>query len=461
MKRNRFMWLLCAVSLTTVGCGGEKTEPAGAAEPEPATAAEEAPAEEAPKVEAGKGFNVEKKVVNLGALNDESGPAATIGKPYAIGKRILTAQVNAGGTGLLPEGWKIQLVEKDHSYNPQKSVQAYNQVKDEVALILTSFGTPNTLPLRPMLERDEVVALPASLSSQMAAHKFTPPAGPSYKVEAQRVMDHVVEQAGEGGAAKIKAGIVYQQDDYGKDGQEGWQAAAKMHGVEIVSEQTVTPGQRDFTAVITGLKDKGATHVLLTVLPSATGPILANAAQLQYQPQFIGQTPTWIDGFFNPKVIPAAVFANYTLASAQPYWGEDLPGMDKFLAAFKAHGGEATPDGYILMSYIQGMFGLEAVKRAIEAGEPTRAGVLKALQGISEWNAGGLVQPISANTFPYVAGTATRVLKPDFEKKSWTVVAPFASPKTSAGAAAPTDAPAAPAAPAAPGAPAADAPTAN
>jgi len=455
MKRNRFMWLLCAVSLTAVGCSGEKTEPAGATTAEPTAEAVEAPAE-APKPEAGKGFDLEKKVVTLGALNDESGPAATIGKPYAVGKRILVAQVNAGGTDILPEGWKIEMVEKDHSYNPQKSVQAYNQVKDEVALILTSFGTPNTLPLRAHLERDEVIALPASLSSQMAAHKFTPPAGPSYKVEAQRVMDHIVEQAGEGGAAKIKAGIVYQQDDYGKDGLEGWQASAKMHGVEIVSEQTVTPGQRDFTAVITGLKDKGATHVLLTVLPSATGPILANAAQLQYGPQFIGQTPTWIDGFFNPKVIPSAVFGNYSLASAQPYWGEERPGMDKFLAAFKAHGGEATPDGYILMSYIQGMFGLEAVKRAIEAGEPNRAGVLKALQSIDKWNAGGLVQPISANTFPYVAGTETRILKPDFEKKSWTVVADFASPKESAGAAAAPTA----AAPAA-DAPAADAPAAE
>ena len=41
-----------------------------------------------------------------------------------------------------------------------------------------------------------------------------------------------------------------------------------------------------------------------------------------------------------------------------------------------------------------------------------------------------MIQPISLKSFPYVTGTKTRILKPDFEKKSWTVVAPYAAPKS-------------------------------
>ncbi len=37
-----------------------------------------------------RGVDVEKKIIRIGALNDESGPAAAIGKPYALGKRILS-----------------------------------------------------------------------------------------------------------------------------------------------------------------------------------------------------------------------------------------------------------------------------------------------------------------------------------------------------------------------------------
>ena len=80
------------------------------------------------------------KTITIGTLNDESGPAAVIGKPFAVGKRILAEQVNAGGSGLLPEGWKVKLVEKDHGYNPAKAKDAYNELKNDVLFIGTSFG---------------------------------------------------------------------------------------------------------------------------------------------------------------------------------------------------------------------------------------------------------------------------------------------------------------------------------
>ena len=41
---------------------------------------------------------------------------------------------------------------------------------------------------------------------------------------------------------------------------------------------------------------------------------------------------------------------------------------------------------------------------------------------------GGLVQPVSLGTFPYVVATQARVLKPDFAARSSTVVAPYADP---------------------------------
>ena len=426
--------IAAAMAWLSVGCSGDKAAPTPA-EPGAAETAEgegQAAAEQA-GLKVGKGVDLATKTIKIGALNDESGPAASIGKPYALGKRILAAQVNAPGSGLLPEGWKVELVEKDHGYNPQKSVQAYNQLKDDVLFVATSFGTPNTLPLRPMLERDNMLALPASLSSAMAEHKSTIPLGTSYKYEAMRAMDYIVEQAGD--AKKIKAGIVYQQDDYGKDGLDGWTAAAKVHGVEIVSEQTVTPGQRDFAAVVTGLKEAGATHVLLTVLPSASGPVLGTAAQLQYMPTWVGQTPAWIDRFFNKEVIPPAVFTNFVWVQSTPYWGEKIPGMDEFLKAYEAHGkDQGEPDFYTLLSYLQGRYGIEVINRAIKAGELTREGLSKAVTTVEGFTAGGLLQPLSTNKFPYVTNETARVLKPDFENKTWALVSDYAKPKAVGGA---------------------------
>ena len=373
------------------------------------------------------GVDAAAKVVRIGALNDESGPAAAIGKPYAVGKRILAARVNAGGSGLLPEGWRIELVERDHGYNPQRAMQALGEIKADVLYLATSFGTPNTLPLRSVLKREKILAFPASLSSKMAEHRNTPPLGPSYTLEARRAMDWVVETAG--GAAAVKAGIVYQQDDYGEDGLAGWKAGAAQHGVTIVSEQAIAPGQRDFTATVMALEQAGATHVLLTTLPSATGPLLGTAAQLDYGPIWIGNTPSWIDRFFDPNVIPAAVFSRFYWMNGLPFWGEDVKGMDTFLAAYEKFGKRlAPPDFYILISYIQGLGQLEALRRAIEAGDATREGFTRALVAIDDWTAGGMHQTIDFTRFPYATGLKTRVLQPDMAGRGWKVVSDYALP---------------------------------
>jgi ABC-type branched-subunit amino acid transport system substrate-binding protein len=398
---------------------------------EPASAKSEGTQAQAAKpasdIKTDKGVDVEKKVIYVGALNDESGPGAAIGKPFAAGKRLLARQVNAGNSGLLPDGWTLELVEKDHAYNPQNAVQSYGDIQDRVLFLGTSFGTPNTLPLRDKLAADGVVAFPASQSSEMARHEYTPPIGASYKMEAMRAMDWVVEQAG--GADKVKAAIVAQGDDYGKDGVDGWTEAAKHHGVTIVSQQSVAPGQKDFAAVVSALKAAGATHVLLTVLPSASGPILGTAAQLKYMPTWVGQTPAWVDRFFDPKVIPAGVFTNFYWATGLTYWGDNTPGMKDFQALAGQHT-DVPKDFYTLNSYIQGRVQVEALKKAIEAKDLTRAGFQKALRGLTSTNAGGLMAaPVNLSKFPYETAVDVRVLKPVMDQGTWTVVADYATPK--------------------------------
>lgn len=382
----------------------------------------------APEIATDKGVDLEKKVIKLGALNDESGPALVIGKPYAAGKRILAAQVNAGGSGLLPEGWTVELVEKDHGYNPQKSVQAYEEIKDDVLMIATSFGTPPTLPLVPKLEQDKMVAMPASLSSKMAENEFTPPVATAYYFEAMRALDWAVEDAG--GADKVQIGIVYQNDDYGQDGIYGLEAAAEKLGVTIVSKQSVTAAQPDVTAAVKALQDAKANYVLLTVLPSKTGPILGTAAQLKFGPKWIGNTAAWADLFYEHEKLPAALFGNFYLVTGVPYWGEDSPGMKKFLDAFEKHGKDVQKDWYVLLSYIQGMAALEVAKRAIEAKDITREGYLRQLHTITDYTADGLVPALNWAKPPYIVSTQSRILKPDFENKSFTVVADWAAPKS-------------------------------
>ena len=126
------------------------------------------------------------------------------------------------------------------------------------------------------------------------------------------------------------------------------------------------------------------------------------------------------DKFFEPSVIPSAVFGNFYWATSLPIWGDEGDGMALFISGWEAHAGEARyPDFYTMVSWVQGRVALEAFSRALDKGDVTRAGYLSALQGLDGYDADGMIQPLSYTSLPYVAGTKVRILKPDFEAFTW------------------------------------------
>ena len=106
--------------------------------------------------------------------------------------------------------------------------------------------------------------------------------------------------------------------------------------------------------------------------------------------------------------------------------------MKPFLDAYEKYGREmAAPDYYVMAAYAQGITQLEIARRMIASGEMSRAGFLKSLRGLKDYDTQGvLAEAPDFTKLPYVAGTKSRVLKPDFEKKSWKVVGPYATPST-------------------------------
>ena len=377
---------------------------------------------------AAPGIDLEHKTIAVGVLVDGSGPVASIGRPWLAGLRVLAREVNAGGSGYLPEGWKVELIERDHGYDPNRSVQAFSEIRDRVLFVATSFGTLNTLPLRPLLARHQVVAFPASLSARMNEFEYTPPIGPPYGLEVMRALDWAVQQAG--GAARVRFALVYQEDDYGTEAREAAREAAQRLGVALVTEQAYTPGQADYSGVLKALQDAGATHVMLATVPSATAPILGLAAPLGYTPAWIGCSPSWTDRFFDGRVVPPAIFEHFHWVSPFTFWGEKVPVMKRFLPAYEKYGREFTPpDHYVLVAYVVGMVQMQVLTRMIGSGDLSRAGFMRALRGLKDYETlGATPRPLDYTAFPYAAGTRTRILKPDFATRSWTVAAPFAVP---------------------------------
>ena len=374
------------------------------------------------------GVDLEEQVVTIGALNDESGPVAQIGVRFAVGKRMLVEQVNAGDIDILPEGWTVELVERDHGYNPQESVQAFQEIADDILYVATSLGTPPTMPLIEDATSREITIFPVSLESSLAENQYTPPLGSPYKVESHQAVDWALEEAGD----DLAFAVIYQGDDYGQDGLDGARDAAEYHDIDIVTEVEIAPGESDVTGPVTQVAEAGATHVLLATVPSATGPILGTAAQLDYFPTWLGNSPSWIDDFFDEEVLPAATYQNFRWVSGLTLWGDEVPGMEDFYAAYEEYGADKQePDSYLVVSYAHGLLGLEAFARALEAGDVTRSGYHEALRTIEGYDAGGLFpEAMDLGEVPYVTSTDTRVLAPGETLEDWETIRDFSTPES-------------------------------
>lgn len=437
--RLRLIALFTVTALVAAACGnGEEPPPEEPPAEEPDDAAEEpddaaGDPEEPTEIATDFGVDVENQVLRIGTLDDLDGPGSGISVPYAVGKQVLVEQVNSGALDVLPEGWTIDLIERDHEYNPAESVRAFNEIKDDVLFFATVFGTPNTLPLVEDATREEIALFPASLSSELAVNEYTPPIGAPYKVESHHAVQFAIEDAeARDDIDEPVLGILYQLDDYGEDGIQGIREAAEFHGIELDESLLIglAPGETDVAGAITTLQGGGATHVLLTVLPSSTGPVLGTAAQLEYFPIWVGNTPAWIDVFFDPEVLPPPVYQNYRWATGLPLWGEDIGWMDEFIAAYEEFGSDSyPPDFYILASYSQGLLELEAFSRALANGDVTRAGYYEALRSIDDFDAFGLwYQPMDLTEFPYATQTDTRILAPGEDLTDWEVVQDYRTP---------------------------------
>jgi ABC-type branched-subunit amino acid transport system substrate-binding protein len=346
-------------------------------------------------IKTGPGVDAATKTIRVGDLNALSGPAAALGKPVAAGHKAYFEALNARG-GI--DGWKIDLAIEDTGYQPQQHVQAFNALKGDIA-ILNSFGSPTTKAIQPQFQRDKLVTIPASFDSIWGTDPTVAPVGTPYSIDIANALDYVTD----GGATKLSVGILYQNDEYGADGLRGFEAAREALGFTDAGHQSYKPGDSDFTAQVQKLKAAGADVVVLTALPSATGPIVGTAATLGFTPQWILQGPAYVeqliteDGTPGAKPTPVAgALKGAIVTSFSAPWGDDgAPGMEQLLADQKQFAPEQPPSIYFALAYSQGKVVEQILRKALQSGDLSRAGILAAKENLGEVDLGGITPAVT------------------------------------------------------------------
>ena len=345
------------------------------------------------EVVGGPGVDVEAKTITVAALSPLSGPGAVIGVPGTEGERVYFEALNAAG-GI--DGWTVELEALDTQYDPQLHKQVYNDAADEIALVSQSVGSPTTAAILDDLAADQMLAFPASLASGLSQFPNLVMLGTPYRLDVQNGLQWAVDE--QGAEAGSKTAIVYQDDEYGQDARGGYERAVEELELDSVAELTYARTDTDFTATVRQLADDGAEYVWLTTTPTQTGPILAKADELGFDPVWLLSGPAFDPTLLTTGQLPESLFANAYVVSSLAAWGEDVPGMAELEDRVADLAPDQEPNPFFLLGYLQARLVEETLRAGIEAGDLSREGLLAAAATLEDVDMGGLLPSLSFGT---------------------------------------------------------------
>jgi ABC-type branched-subunit amino acid transport system substrate-binding protein len=369
------MALVGAFALIAAGCGGSKdnnTADTGGDKPKTLVAA--------------PGFDPATGIIKLGVITPLTGPVAVIGNPLTAGTETWFKYINEekGGIG---GKYKVELVKEDSQYKPDLGVQAYAKIKGNVAAFAQLLGTAVTKAILPQLRTDNIVAAPASLDADWVRDKNLLPVGGPYEIQMINAADYLIKEGGFKGKTMCS---MHQDDAYGQSGQRGVDFAATELGFTVKTTAKFAAGNPDFTAQIQQLKSAACDAVFLVSTPSDTSKALAAAAQLQFVPQWVGQSPTWTGAFAKSPLAPY-LQAHFMLAAEGTEWGDvSVKGMADMLDRIQKYTPSQQPDIYFVFGYYQARAVTAMLEKAVELGDLSREGILAATDKMGDVDFDGL-----------------------------------------------------------------------
>jgi ABC-type branched-subunit amino acid transport system substrate-binding protein len=352
------------------------------------------------------GPGVTDTTIKLGVLTDRTGPYAGLGKAVEQGRTLYWDAKNAKG-GVC--GRKVELVLKDHGYNPQNAVTAYAAIKDDVLAMHELLGSPEIAALLDNIKSDEMLTGALSWSSSLLVNPYVVIPGTTYDVEMINAVDWLVKNKGLQKGDKV--GHIFHEGDYGENGYAGAVAAAKEYGLQVLPYK-ITPTAADLTAQVTALKAAGAKAVLLTVAPAQTASAVGVAAAGGFNVPFIGNAPSFSTALLTTPVKAALEKQMFVATSTAPF-SSTASGPTEVRTAFLAKYPDATKIQYALLGYAQAQIIAGILDTACKNNDLTRAGLLKAFQSQASVNTNGLVAPLDYSKPGAIPARQTYVLRPD------------------------------------------------
>ena len=364
------------------------------------------------------GPGVSDTEIKIGNTCFYSGPASsygTIGKAMSAYYKMINDE---GGVN----GRKINFISYDDAYSPPKTVEQTRRLveQDEILLDAGPLGTPTNSAIWQYMNQKKVpqlfVSTGATKWDDPKGHPWTIGWQPNYQSEGRIYATYIMKEKPNG-----KIGVLYQNDDFGKDYLKGLKDGLGDKKSLVVVEASYETQDPTVDSQVISMKAAGCEVFVNTAIPKFAAQAIRRAAEIEWKPlHILSSIGNSVAATLKPAGLENAkglVSDFYLKDPTDPQWKDDggfqwwVSFMNKYYPE-----GDKTDAGNVYGPSNAGTV-VQVLKQC--GDELTRENIMKQAANLHDFTVPMLLPGIKINTSPTDFAPVKQVQMGRFDGSKW------------------------------------------
>ena len=343
---------------------------------------------------------VTDKEIKIGQTNPYSGPASAYS---AIGKAELAYFKMLNEKGGI-NGRTINLLSVDDGYSPPKTVEQIRRLveQEQVAFIFQSLGTPCNAAIHKYMNDKKVPQLFAATGATMwndpTHFPWTMGWQPNYQTESHIYSKHLLSTKPD-----AKVGILYQNDDYGKDYVTGLkQGLGDKYDKMVVKEVSYEVTDPTVDSQVVTLQASGADTFFNITTPKFAAQAIRKAYDIGWKPvHYLNNVSISVSAVLQPAGLDKStglISVAYYKDPTDPKWKDDKAFLE-YAEWMKKYNPDANiGDSFNVYGYLVAQTLEQVLKQC--GNDLSRENIMRQAANIKHLELGMMLPGITINTSP-------------------------------------------------------------
>lgn len=360
--------------------------------------------------------------IKLGQSTPLSGPASAFGA--GAGRAVLGYFQMLNERGGI-NGRKINFTQLDNAYSAPKAIEQTRKLVEDTG-VLAEVGTIGTAPnvaIQKFLNSKQVPQLFITAGGRRfndpKHFPWTVPLYPDFETEGRVVAKYLLKNKPD-----AKIGVLYQNDDYGKDYLRGLKAGLGDKAKQIVLEASYELADPTIDSQIVSLKASGIDTLVEQSSSKAAAQSIRKVHELNWTPlHIIGGSTASVETILKPAGLEASKGLVTTQFLKQPgdtAWANDVEVKD-YKEFLKKYAPSVNSDDYSVLVAYMNVHAVELVLRKC-GDELTRENLIRQATSLHGERLPMMLPGISISTKPDDYGAFKTLRIAVFDGESWSLV---------------------------------------